>query len=129
MRELLMFRHPFSHQGRCAYCSQHIVRPMQKENVGQWVNMLMAVAGLQYVPPGRIRNQSPPSVLMLCCAVPSLRDCAQVVESLLHPSTRERLQAIRRYVEQPDGEFPPAPTTAHLPVPLYGYTKQQALEW
>lgn len=62
-------------------------------------------------------------------ARPSLLNPLQVVESLLHPSTLERLQAIRRYVEQPDGEFPPAPTTAHLPVPLYGYTKQQALEW
>lgn len=56
-------------------------------------------------------------------------DAVQVVDSLLHPATLERLQAIRRYVEQEDGVFPPAPTTADLPVPIYGYTKQQALEW
>jgi hypothetical protein len=53
----------------------------------------------------------------------------QVVESLLQPATLDRLQAIRRYVEQPDGDFPPPPTAAELPVPIYGYTKQQALEW
>jgi len=52
-----------------------------------------------------------------------------VVESLLQPATVERLQAIRRYVEQPDGEFPPAPTAMDLPIPLYGYTRHQALEW
>lgn len=53
----------------------------------------------------------------------------QVVESLLQPATLERLKAIRRYVEQQDGEFPPAPTAVDVPVPLYGYTRLQALEW
>lgn len=51
------------------------------------------------------------------------------MESLLQPATLERLKAIRRYVEQQDGEFPPAPTAADVPVPLYGYTRAQALEW
>lgn len=53
----------------------------------------------------------------------------QVVESLLQPATVQRLEAIRRYVDKEDGEFPPAPTAAELPVPVYGYTTQQALEW
>lgn len=59
----------------------------------------------------------------VCIIVP------QVVESLLQPSTVERLKAIRRFVESQEGEFPPAPSAADLPVPVYGYTKQQALEW
>lgn len=59
----------------------------------------------------------------------------QVVDSLLQPATLERLQAIRRYVDAKEGqegegaEFPPPPTAAELPVPIYGYTRQQALEW
>jgi hypothetical protein len=52
-----------------------------------------------------------------------------VVESLLQPATIARLRAIRRYVEQPGGSFPPPPTTDDLPVPLYGYTERQQLEW
>jgi hypothetical protein len=55
-----------------------------------------------------------------------------VVEALLRPETVERLRAVRRYVESPtpDGApFPPPPTPGELPVPLYGYTTESALQW
>ncbi|KAF6257089.1 hypothetical protein COO60DRAFT_39817 [Scenedesmus sp. NREL 46B-D3] len=53
----------------------------------------------------------------------------RVVESLLDPATVDRLKAVRSYVEQPDGAFPPPPVASDLAVPLYGYTKEMALEW
>ncbi|WIA18809.1 hypothetical protein OEZ85_003491 [Tetradesmus obliquus] len=53
----------------------------------------------------------------------------RVVESLLDPATVDRLKAVRAYVEQPDGAFPPPPLSSDLAVPLYGYTKEMALEW
>lgn len=54
---------------------------------------------------------------------------SQVVESLLDPATVDRLKAVRRYVEDPAGDFPPQPSMSDLPVPLYGYTSEMALEW
>ena len=54
---------------------------------------------------------------------------SQVVESLLDPATVDRLKSVRRYVEDPNADFPPQPTMSDLPVPLYGYTSEMALEW
>lgn len=47
----------------------------------------------------------------------------QVRDSLLHPQTVERLQGVRRWVEQPDGEFPPSPLDKDVPLPLYGVVR------
>lgn len=55
-----------------------------------------------------------------------------MVEALLSPETVERLRAVRRYVESPtpDGApFPPPPSPGDLPLPLYGYTTESALQW
>lgn len=48
---------------------------------------------------------------------------------MLDPATVDRLKAVRRYVEDPNGEFPPQPNASDLPIPLYGYTTEMALEW
>ena len=53
----------------------------------------------------------------------------QVRDALLHPETLERLQAVRRWVESPNGTFPPRPSLPELPLPpVYGWRKPE-LEW
>lgn len=42
-----------------------------------------------------------------------------MVEALLDPSTVERLEAVRRFVEDPQGAFPPAPLGKEVPQPVY----------
>jgi len=44
----------------------------------------------------------------------------RVRDSLLHPETTARLEAVRAWVEQPEGAFPPAPLDKDVPLPLYG---------
>jgi len=44
----------------------------------------------------------------------------QVRDALLDPETVERLQAVRRWVEQPGAPFPPAPLDKDVPRPSYG---------
>lgn len=44
----------------------------------------------------------------------------RVREALLHPETVERLTAVRKWVERPDGAFPPAPLDKDVPTPVYG---------
>ncbi|GLI69609.1 hypothetical protein VaNZ11_014276 [Volvox africanus] len=58
----------------------------------------------------------------------------RVRDALLHPQTRERLKAVRRWAEDPDGEFPPPPVTEREAEamgpdgPLYGRLGLN-LEW
>jgi hypothetical protein len=54
-----------------------------------------------------------PFAQTLCAAKPCLPNALlQVVESLLDPATVDRLKAVRSYVEQPDGAFPPPPVAS-----------------
>jgi hypothetical protein len=53
-----------------------------------------------------------------------LHDPCQVVEALLDPATVQRIKAVRQFVEQPDGSFPPPPLASELPQPLYGEFSQ-----
>lgn len=52
----------------------------------------------------------------------------RVRDSLLHPETVERIKAIRRYVEDVNSPFPPAPLDSEVPRPIYGQI-QMDLEW
>ncbi|GLC47538.1 hypothetical protein PLESTB_001403000 [Pleodorina starrii] len=64
----------------------------------------------------------------------ALEAAERVREALLHPHTRERLQAVRRWAEEADGEFPPPPVTDREAAamgpdgPLYGRLALN-LEW
>ncbi|EFJ40530.1 hypothetical protein VOLCADRAFT_121711 [Volvox carteri f. nagariensis] len=64
----------------------------------------------------------------------ALEAAERVRDALLHPHTRERLRAVRRWAEDPEGEFPPAPVTDREAAamgpegPLYGRLALD-LEW
>lgn len=45
---------------------------------------------------------------------------AQVRDALLDGESVQRLQAMRRWVEQPDAPFPPRPLAKDVPLPLGG---------
>ncbi len=66
-----------------------------------------------------IRTLSPPSTP------------PQVVDTLLHPETVERLAAVRKFVETQslDAPFPPQPDLDAVPGPLYGRVYGNLDEW
>jgi cell division protease FtsH len=51
------------------------------------------------------------------------------VDALLDPETVERLAALRKYVEQPDGAFPPPPLAKDVPLPIYGISHMGLEAW
>lgn len=53
----------------------------------------------------------------------------QVRDALLDPQTVERLQAVRKYVENADAPFPPRPAAANVPQPLYGAVSMDLEFW
>jgi len=53
----------------------------------------------------------------------------RIQEALLDPETVNRLQAVRRWVEQPGAPFPPPPPAKDIPTPSYGTTADSLDAW